>query len=126
MTATTADTSWNDFLADGRAARVALICLGVWLNAADSLVTTTIMPSIGRQLGGYAFFSRPEENYYVLSAPVWTPDDRIAFVLSILSREARTDPAVDRTFVDHLLASSARAQTLLAGTTSNGPVSRRR
>src|ERR1700739_3631993 len=57
MTTLDADTSWSDFLADGRAARVALICLGVWLNAADSLVTTTIMPSIGRQLGGYAFFS---------------------------------------------------------------------
>ena len=65
MTATTADTSWSDFLADGRAARVALICLGVWLNAADSLVTTTIMPSIGRQLGGYAFFSWATAAYMV-------------------------------------------------------------
>ena len=57
MTVAAAETSWSDFLAEGRAARMALICLGVWLNAADSLVTTTIMPSIGRQLGGYAFFS---------------------------------------------------------------------
>ena len=32
----------------------ALICLGVWLNAADSLVTATIMPSVGADLGGYA------------------------------------------------------------------------
>src|SRR5271156_6064464 len=52
-----ATTSWSDFLAEGRAARIALICLGLWLNAADSLVTTTIMPTIGRQLGGYALFS---------------------------------------------------------------------
>jgi MFS family permease len=57
MTAATATSSWSDFLAEGRAARLALICLGLWLNAADSLVTTTIMPTIGRQLGGYALFS---------------------------------------------------------------------
>jgi MFS family permease len=30
--------------------------LGVWLNAADSLVTSTIMPSVARDLGGYAWF----------------------------------------------------------------------
>lgn len=95
-------------------------------NAAEEATRFIAESRAGVLPGGYAFFSRPEENYYVLSAPVWTPDDRIAFVLSIVSREARADPAVDRTFVDHLLASSARAQTLLAGTTSNGPVSRRR
>ena len=48
---------WADLLADGRLPRFALICLGVWLNAADSLVTATIMPSVGADLGGYAYFS---------------------------------------------------------------------
>src|ERR1700721_2080166 len=57
MAVGTAASSWSDFLAEGRAARVALICFGLWLDAADSLVTTTIMPPIGRQLGGYALFS---------------------------------------------------------------------
>jgi MFS family permease len=50
-------STWADLLADGRLPRFALICLGVWLNAADSLVTATIMPSVGAQLGGYAYFS---------------------------------------------------------------------
>jgi MFS family permease len=49
--------TWGDLLADGRLPRFALICLGVWLNAADSLVTATIMPSVGAELGGYAYFS---------------------------------------------------------------------
>lgn len=49
--------AWGDLLAAGRAPRFALICLGVWLNAADALVTATIMPSVGADLGGYAFFS---------------------------------------------------------------------
>ena len=57
MSETVSASNWSDFLAEGRAGRMALICLGLWLNAADSLVTTTIMPTIGRQLGGYAFFS---------------------------------------------------------------------
>lgn len=48
---------WNDLLAGERAPRFALICLGVWLNAADSLVTATIMPAVGADLGGYAYFA---------------------------------------------------------------------
>lgn len=48
--------TWADVLGEGRLARFVLICLGVWLNAADSLVTATIMPSVGKALGGYAYF----------------------------------------------------------------------
>ena len=48
---------WSDLLAEGRLSKFALICLGVWLNAADALVTATIMPSVGADLGGYAYFS---------------------------------------------------------------------
>lgn len=49
-------TGWRDLFAEGRLPQFALICLGVWLTAADSLVTATIMPSVGAALGGYAFF----------------------------------------------------------------------
>ncbi len=59
------DKSWRDLLADGRLPRFALICLGVWLNAADSLVTSTIMPSVGAQLGGYEYFSWATAGYFV-------------------------------------------------------------
>lgn len=61
----TADTGWADLLADGRLPRFALIMLGVWLNAADSLVTATIMPSVGADLGGYAYFSWATAGYFV-------------------------------------------------------------
>ena len=50
-------TGWADLLAEGRLPRFALICLGVWLSASDSLVTSTIMPSVGKSLGGYAYFA---------------------------------------------------------------------
>src|SRR5262245_48977381 len=55
--------SWADVVDEGRAPRFALICLGVWLNAADSLVTATIMPSVGRALGGYAYFGWATAGY---------------------------------------------------------------
>ena len=35
--------SWGDLLADGRLSRFALICLGVWLNAADRSAPTSGM-----------------------------------------------------------------------------------
>jgi hypothetical protein len=47
---------WAEILGEGRAPRFVLICLGVWLFAADSLVTATIMPSVGNALGGYEYF----------------------------------------------------------------------
>src|SRR5215469_7016640 len=55
--AAAAPSGWGDLIAEGRGARVAVICLGVWLNAADSLVTATIMPTVARELGDYVYFS---------------------------------------------------------------------
>lgn len=49
-------TGWADLLAEGRGPRFVLILLGIWLNAADTLVAATIMPSVGRDLGGHAWF----------------------------------------------------------------------
>ena len=47
---------WRDLLADGRAPVLALLVLGCWVVAADSLVTATIMPSVGAALAGFAWF----------------------------------------------------------------------
>jgi hypothetical protein len=47
---------WADLLAGGRAPALALVLLGCWLVAADSLVTATIMPSVGAALAGFAWF----------------------------------------------------------------------
>ena len=56
MSQPSAAASWGEVLGEGRTTPFVLICLGVWLSAADSLVTATIMPSVGRALGGYAYF----------------------------------------------------------------------
>ena len=52
----TAAVRWRDFLAPAYLPRAALILLGIWLNAADGLVTVTLMPSVVRDLGGTAYY----------------------------------------------------------------------
>ena len=58
---------WSDLIGEGRGPGFVLICLGVWLSAADSLVTATIMPSVGRALGGYAYFGWATAGYLLAS-----------------------------------------------------------
>lgn len=57
--------SWRETLAGGRLPSFALIMLGIWLMAADALVTSTIMPSVGRDLNGYAWFGWATSGYLV-------------------------------------------------------------
>jgi MFS family permease len=47
---------WRDLITPALAPRAALVMLGAWLNAADALVTATIMPSVARDFSGYAYF----------------------------------------------------------------------
>ena len=52
----TAEPRWRDLFTPALAPRAALVVLGIWLNAADALVTTTIMPTLVRELGGAAYY----------------------------------------------------------------------
>jgi MFS family permease len=55
-----ADTTapgWREILAPQYLTRFLFLCLGVWLNAADSLVTVTITPSIAEDIGGFRYFA---------------------------------------------------------------------
>ncbi|MCW3848271.1 MFS transporter [Sphingomonas sp. LB-2] len=47
---------WRDLLREGRGPLLALMLLGTWTIAADALVTTTILPSVGASLSGYEYF----------------------------------------------------------------------
>ena len=57
------EASWKDLFTPAMLPRLVLVCLGIWLNAADSLVTATVMPSVARSIGGYAFFAWPVAIY---------------------------------------------------------------
>jgi MFS family permease len=59
------EKSWRDFFAQGRLPVFLLLLLGEWLVAADSLVTATIMPSVGAELSGYAWFGWATSGYLV-------------------------------------------------------------
>ncbi|HEX3887433.1 MAG TPA: MFS transporter [Phenylobacterium sp.] len=75
--------SWRDLLGEGRLPRFVLICLGVWLNAADGLVTATIMPSVGAQLGGYAYFSWATAGFLVGAILAGASSGRISEIFGL-------------------------------------------
>ncbi len=75
--------TWADLLAEGRLPRFALICLGVWLNAADSLVTATILPSIGADLGGYAYFAWATAGFFVGAILAGASAGRLSEIFSL-------------------------------------------
>jgi len=47
--------SWREFLGSAHASSLALVCVAVWLHAADSLIVATMLPSIVTEIGGAAF-----------------------------------------------------------------------
>jgi MFS family permease len=49
--------SWGEFLRSGYSGPLALVCLAVWLHAADSLIVATMLPSMVADIGGAAFVS---------------------------------------------------------------------
>lgn len=52
----TPTAGWRDLLAPAWVARFAFLCLGMWLNAADALVTVTLTPTIAGEIGGFQYF----------------------------------------------------------------------
>ena len=77
--------SWADVLGEGRLPRFVLICLAVWLNAADSLITATIMPSVGRSLAGYAYFGWATSGYLMGSVLAAASSGVLALKLGLRS-----------------------------------------
>lgn len=61
----TATNPWAELRSSHLAPLVVLMCLGMWLNAADTLVTVTIMPSVARAIGGYQWFGWTVAAYLV-------------------------------------------------------------
>src|SRR5690606_18274780 len=81
---------WADVLAEGRAPRFVLICLGVWLAAADSLVTATIMPAVGASLGGYAWFGWATAGFLLGSVAAGASSGRLAEMFGLRAGVAVT------------------------------------
>lgn len=54
---TTDYVPWRELLGSGYTASLLLVCLAVWLHAADSLVVATMLPSMVAEIGGAALVS---------------------------------------------------------------------
>ena len=65
--ATSASQAWRAFLQARYAAALAVLCLGVILHALNSLITTTVLPSAVREIGGLALISWATTVYMVAS-----------------------------------------------------------
>ncbi len=77
------ETGWADLLAEGRFPRFALICLAIWLNAADSLVTATVMPSVGVEIGGYAYFGWATAGFLMGAIMAGASAGRVAEIIGL-------------------------------------------
>ncbi|MET0338829.1 MAG: MFS transporter [Caulobacter sp.] len=80
---TETSASWRDLMAPGLALRFGLLCLGIWLNAADTLVTVTIMPSVGEDLGGYQYFGWAVAAYLLGSIIAGAAAGRLSMMLGL-------------------------------------------
>ena len=49
-------TGWRELMKPALISRFAFLCLGMWLNAADALVTITLTPTIAGEIGGFQYF----------------------------------------------------------------------
>ena len=47
---------WRELMRPAVISRFAFLCLGIWLNAADALVTVTLTPTIAADIGGFQYF----------------------------------------------------------------------
>ena len=79
----TAPASWRELLSGERLLRYALICAGTWLNAADTLMTATIMPSVARDIGGYAWFGWTVAGFLLGSILAGTTAGRLSLRLGL-------------------------------------------
>lgn len=53
---TETNTGWLELLKPAVISRFGFVCLGIWLNAADALVTVTLTPTIAAEIGGFQHF----------------------------------------------------------------------
>lgn len=74
---------WDELFAPGLLSKLLIVLLGVWINAADALVTTTIMPSVAADIGGYAAFSWAVAGFLIGSVVASASAGRLAEIFGL-------------------------------------------
>ncbi len=76
-------TGWGAIIGHGRLPRFALVCAGVWLNAAETLMTATIMPSVAADIHGEAWFGWVVAIYLIGSILAGATSARLAQTIGL-------------------------------------------
>lgn len=76
-------SGWRDLLAPGLAARFAFLCLGIWLNAADALVTVTLTPTIAKDIGGFQYFGWSVAAFLLASIIAGAASGRVSLMVGL-------------------------------------------
>lgn len=79
----TQGAGWRDLMAPGLAARFAFLCLGIWLNAADALVTVTLTPTIAKEIGGFQYFGWSVAAFLLASIIAGAVSGRVSMTLGL-------------------------------------------
>ena len=61
--------SWREFLTSSYVPALVLVCLAVWLHAADSLIVATMLPSVVEEVGGAALVGWAVALYEIPKTP---------------------------------------------------------
>ncbi|MBO9602042.1 MAG: MFS transporter [Novosphingobium sp.] len=75
--------AWRELGSAHLLPKLLIILLGVWMNAADSLVTATIQPSVAADLGGYAAFSWAVAGFLIGSVVAGASSGRVAEIFGL-------------------------------------------
>lgn len=74
---------WRELGSPNLLFKLLIILLGVWMNAADTLVTATIQPSVAADLGGYAAFSWAVAGFLIGSVVAGASSGRVAEIFGL-------------------------------------------
>ena len=74
---------WSELASPAHGSKLAIVLLAVWINAADTLVTTTIMPSVAADIGGYAAFSWAVAGFLIGSVIASASAGRLAEIFGL-------------------------------------------
>jgi MFS family permease len=77
------DTGWGALVTAERLPRFALVCVGVWLNAAEIMMTATVMPSVAADIHGDAWFGWVVAIYLIGSILAGATSGRLAQSLGL-------------------------------------------
>ncbi|MFZ5668784.1 MAG: MFS transporter [Pseudomonadota bacterium] len=78
-----ASATWRDLLEPATLSRFAFLCLGIWLNAADALITVTLTPTIARDIGGFQYFGWAVAAFLLASIVAGAASGRVSMILGL-------------------------------------------